>query len=335
MDATGPKNVIMRYHIRSLLNTVFAYCSVLLTSTATLRGQLPPLVDHHQHLFSPASAALSPGLRPISADDLVHMLDQAKIHRAVVLSVAYQFGNPNRPPVEDEYGKVKAENDWTSQQVARYPDRLRGFCGVNPMKDYALEEIARCAKNPQLRFGVKLHFGNSDVDLDNPRHVARIREVFQTANSNRMAIAVHMRPTLSRQRPYGTNQARVFLEEVLPAAPDVPVQIAHLAGAGGYDDPAIDQAIGVFADAIAKNDRRMSRVYFDVSGIAGPGNWVDKGPAIAIRIRQLGLQRVLYGSDGAVTESSRPREAWAAFRRLPLSEGELESIARNEAPYMR
>jgi len=44
----------------------------------------------------------------------------------------YQFGNPNRPPVEDEYAKVRAENDWTSEQIARYPDRLRGFCGLNP-----------------------------------------------------------------------------------------------------------------------------------------------------------------------------------------------------------
>lgn len=321
--------------MKTLTNTVFGYCSVLLISTAILRGQPSPFVDHHQHLFSPTSAALSPGLMPISAEDLVRLLDQAKIRRAVVLSVAYQFGNPNRPPVDDEYGKVRAENDWTSEQVARYPERLRGFCGVNPLRDYALEELARCAKDLQLRFGVKMHFGNSDVDLDNPRHVARIREVFQTANSNRMAIAVHMRPTVSKQRPYGTNQARVFLEQVLSAAPDVPVQIAHLAGAGGYDDPAIDQAIGVFAEAIAKNDKRMSRVYFDVSGIAGLGNWVDKGPVIAMRIRQLGVQRVLYGSDGAVTESSRPREAWAAFGRLPLTEGELEIIARNEAPYMR
>lgn len=27
-------------------------------------------------------------------------------------------------PVEHEYDAVKAENDWTSAQVAKYPDRL-------------------------------------------------------------------------------------------------------------------------------------------------------------------------------------------------------------------
>ena len=69
-----------------------------------------------------------------------------------MLSVAYQFGNPNKPAIKDEYAQVKAENDWTSRQVARFPNRLRGFCSVNPLKDYAIEELARCAKDPQLKY---------------------------------------------------------------------------------------------------------------------------------------------------------------------------------------
>jgi len=31
--------------------------------------------------------------------------------------MAYMFANPNRPAVEDDYTKVRAENDWTSKQV--------------------------------------------------------------------------------------------------------------------------------------------------------------------------------------------------------------------------
>ncbi len=137
-------------------------------------------------------------------------LDSAAIRRALVLSVAYQFGNPNKPAVEDEYAQVKTENDWTSRQVARFPDRLRGFCSVNPLKDYAIEELARCAKDPQLRIGLKLHLGNSDVDLDNPQHVEQLRRVFRAANEHRMAIAVHMRSSVTRKRRYGEAQARVL-----------------------------------------------------------------------------------------------------------------------------
>ena len=215
----------------------------------------------------------------VDAARLITLLDEAGIRQAAVLSLAYMYGNPNRPPVEREYDAVKAENDWTSAQVAKFPDRLVAFCSVNPLRPYALEEIARCARDPQLKRGLKLHFGNSDVNLTNPADAARLREVFALANRQRMAIVVHARTTISKQRPYGAEHARVFLDTLLPAAPDVPVQIAHLAGSGGYDEAGLDDAVGVFVDAIAAKDPRVARLWFDVSGIAGIGNWPTAGRA--------------------------------------------------------
>src|SRR5438445_2022934 len=192
-------------------------CAFALLPFTSLHAQSQPLVDYHQHLFSPAVTKLSPGLKSIDARDLIALLDAAGIRRALVLSVAYQFGNPNKPLVEDEYVHVKAENDWMSEQVARFPDRLRAFCGVNPLKDYALAEIARCAKDPQLHFGLKLHFGNSDVDLENSQHTEHLRRAFRAANDHRMAIVIHMRSSVTRKRPYGAEQARALLNGVLPA----------------------------------------------------------------------------------------------------------------------
>jgi predicted TIM-barrel fold metal-dependent hydrolase len=125
------------------------------------------------------------------------------------------------------------------------------------------------------------------------------------------------------------------LTEVLPSAPDVPVQIAHLAGAGGYDDPLVDEALAVFVGAIAAHDARMTKVLFDVSGVAGLGQWKTKTDLIAKRIREIGVERVLYGSDGAGGGNPTPREAWAAFRELPLTREEVQTIASNVAPYMR
>ena len=315
-------------------------CLVVVATVLFLGGQVSgqppsPTIDHHQHLFSPSSAALAPGLSQVDVDALVKLLDIAGIQRAAVLSVAYQFGNPNRPPINNEYEMVRDENDWTSQQVGRFPTRLVGFCGMNPLKGYALAELARCASDPNLRAGIKLHFGNSDVDLDNPEDVARLRAVFAAANSRRMAVVVHLRPSVTRKRPYGAQQARVFLDQVLTAAPDVTVQIAHLAGAGSYDDPAVDEALAVFVEAVARGDKRMANVYFDISGVTGLGKWADKVTLVATRIRQLGVGRILYGSDGAAAPNLRPREASLAFRRLPLSEAEFRTIETNVAPYMR
>jgi predicted TIM-barrel fold metal-dependent hydrolase len=110
------------------------------------------LIDYHQHLLMPNEK--SP--KSFVASDLVKLLDDAHISRALVLSMAYRYGNPNQPPVANEYAHVKAENDWVSQQVAHYPNRLRAFCGVDPLKDYALAEIARCAQDPNLHYGLKL-----------------------------------------------------------------------------------------------------------------------------------------------------------------------------------
>lgn len=52
------------------------------------------------------------------------------------------------------------------------------------------------------------------------------------------------------------------------------------------------------------------------------------------RIRQVGVERVLYGSDAATGDNLRPREGWAAFRQPPLRQDEFARSARNVAPYL-
>jgi predicted TIM-barrel fold metal-dependent hydrolase len=303
---------------------------------ATLSAQTP-IIDYHQHLFSPDAAALvtgDPASPGIGARHVVALLDSAGIRHALVLSVAYTWGKASRAAVDDEYSHVKAENDWTAQQVMQYPDRFRGFCSFNPLRPYAIDELVRCNNNPQLHYGLKLHFGNSDVDLDNPENVAQVRRIFEAANRRRMAIVVHMRTSLDLRRRYGADAARVFLNELLPAAPDVPVQIAHLAGAGGYD-AATDSALSVFTDAIARHDPRMKNVWFDATVVVRAGMSPDELQQITLRIRQLGVERVLYGSDAAVNPLAYPQAGWEGFQRLPLTDAEFRLIANNVAPYMR
>lgn len=150
-----------------------------------------------------------------------------------------------------------------------------------------------------------------------------------------MAIVAHMRTSISAKIPYGAEEARIVLNEIVPAAPDVPVQIAHLAGAGGYADPLVDAALSVFVDAVAKGDPRTKNLYFDVTTVVLPKTSDELLTLIATRLRQLRLQRILYGSDAAVGDNPPPREGWSAFRRLPLREAEFRTISGNVPPYMR
>ena len=318
---------------------IFACCAVLaaLLSASGARAQPVPLGDFHQHLFSDRIVALAgpdAGLTPLDAQGLVTLLDAAGIRRAVVLSAAYMFGSPRRR-VDDEYARVREENDWTAAQAARYPDRLVAFCGFNPLKDYALAELKRCAALPGLRRGIKLHFGNADVQLDDPAHAHRLRRVFAAANAARMAIVVHLRASIRNQRPYGAAQARIFLEQLMPAAPDVAVQVAHLAGSGpGFDDPPARAVLAALALACERRAPGTRGLWGVVAASAGRDLAPEDAAELARRIRQIGAARVLYGTDAAQGGNLRPREAWAAFLRLPLSEGEFARIARNVPPYM-
>lgn len=296
---------------------------------------IAPAADHHQHLFSQSRVDFQPsGLKTITARDLIGLLDKAGIRRAVLLSTAYGYGRPGSEP-PDEYARVKAENDWNGSQAALFPKRLIAFCSFNPLKEYALDELARCARSPHLRHGIKMHFGSSDVQTEVPEHFEKLKKVFQAANSRRMAIIVHMRASISKKRPYGPEEARAFLE-LLSFAPDIPVQVAHLAGSGpGYDDPPAHSVIEVLADAVAKNDARTRKLWFDAASNAHPSNPAEVSELLVKLIRRIGVKRILYGSDAATGNNLQPRESWEAFRQLKLSEKEMKTIAGNVPPYFR
>ena len=264
----------------------------------------------------------APARDPYSAADYVAELDSAGIRRGVVLSWAYQFAAEFRQ-VADEAAKVRAENDWTGREAARYPDRLVAFCSLNPLRDYAMAELATCAQDPRIR-GLKLHLTTSFFDFRERDHVRKLAAVFEAANTNRMPIIIHMR---TMNPDYGERDAEIFVSEVLVKAPDVPVQIAHLAGWGGYG-PETDAALSVFAKAFASGDPRVSKILFDLSQVTG-GSAATTALMVQ-RIRAIGVDRMLFAVDRAGT----PSEAWQSLHRLPLDPEELRRIALNAAPWL-
>lgn len=269
-----------------------------------------------------------PRLAPIDAEALIRLLDEAGIRRAVVLSTGYAFGSPLSPVAGDEPAAVRRENDWLAAQIASHSDRLFGTCGVNPLKDYAIAELDRCVGQLGLR-GLKLHFANSGIDLRDPAHVARVQAIFREANRLRVPIIAHLWVPGPN---YGRADAEIFLDQILPQAPNVVVQIAHMAGGGpGWND----DALGVYAEAVAARDPRTRNLYFDVATVADEQSLAQLNQ-LAARIRQIGPSRILYASDTAGPGRNPPRTEWANFRgTVPLSDEEFRVIAGNVAPYLR
>lgn len=310
------------------------------------------VVDHHVHLWSSdardvllrAQEALGQEViseeqaRPISAADVVAGLDSAGIERGVVLSTAYFFGVPDLD-VEDERARVRAENDFVARQVAAHPERLTAFFSVNPLADYALDELDRLADDEAFT-GLKLHLGNSDVDLLDGEHVARLREVFARANDHGLALVIHLG---GRSESFGASDAASFLNEILPAAPDVPIQVAHMGGPGGFG-PGTRASAEAFAAALEDHPNRTRNLVFDLSGVPHPTHLARGDSALLRRIeelnrafvdaaRQLGFDRIVFGSDYPAISM---RSYLDGLRRdLPLSDDEFEDLVDDRAPYLR
>jgi predicted TIM-barrel fold metal-dependent hydrolase len=261
----------------------------------------------------------------VDAKALVDQLDEAGINRAVVLSVAYWFGSDFRGlEDEQEHALVRAENDWVANQAALFPGRLISVCSVNPLATYALQEVKRCGEQGRHR-GLKLHLGNSRVDLRQPEHAAVVGRVFAEANRQKLAIIIHLWTDPSFETD-GAAHVAPFLENVLPNVPDVPVQIAHMAGGGR----ATHSALKVLAEAVGRNDPHTRNLFFDVATLVD-GETSDNLRLNVVRMRQVGLERILFGSDTRVPSL----QSWASLRALPLTDEEFRTIAKNVAPYAK
>ena len=271
-----------------------------------------------------------PQLEPlVDGDAIVKMLDDAGIPKALVFSNAYYFAHR---PIEQpgELDQVRAENDWTAAQVARHSGKLYAACSVNPLRAYAVREVERCKSLGVFR-ALKLHFNSSAVDLKKPEHLARVRDVFAAANRLGMPLIAHVQS----EAGYGPEHVRIFLSQVVPMAPDVPVTVNHLWGGGAYSTEAA-AALAVFAEAFARKDPATRNLWFDVAQIAmaAPAE-ADRAQMVA-RMREIGIERMLYGSDGPEWSGVPPAEHWKDFTaKMPLTKAELATIAASVAPYMR
>jgi len=289
-----------------------------------------PLIDYHQHLVSAAFAPLAK-MPERDGAALLRELDSAGIRKAVVLSMGYTFGD-ERKKVEDPDRVTRDENDWTSTQVAASGGRLIGFCSANPLRPAALAELERCLGLPAMT-GIKVHMGNAGVTLRNPAHLARMQQLFAVAEKRRAPVLVHMRARGGED--FGAEDGRLFLEQVVPMAPGIEVIVAHL-GASSPGYPAQnDEVMAVFGAAAQKRDRRMRNIYFDVSANVTDEMTPEQGAQLAQRLRQVGLKRILYGSDLSAPGGSIGA-GWEIFRtRSGLTPAEVRLVFTNRTRFAR
>lgn len=305
-------------------------------------GPIP--ADHHVHLHSPAILAFLPQYcaqverfgkcdpaftAPLKVEDLLTALDEAGIGRAVVMSSGYlpesSMLDPLRPDADE---LMRAANDWTAGLARRYPRRMSAFVAVDPTRATALPEIARWRGDPSVT-GIKLHLTASGTDLRKEADLAALAAVFEAAADADLAIAIHLRP---RTMTYGAADIRRFLAEVLPAAGDTPVQIAHAGGWGGIDEATLS-ALAAFADAKEAQPEQFSNVRWDLAGVwdtmTAPSDLRD----LAALVRRIGPEYFVVGSDWPFNSDLADYYS-EIFPLLPLTPEESEAIRGNVPPYL-
>ncbi|HVS33519.1 MAG TPA: amidohydrolase family protein [Thermoanaerobaculia bacterium] len=296
-------------------------------SAVPVSPRAAPIVDYHQHLVSPAFEPIAK-LPARDGAALVRELDAAGIERAVVLSVGYSFAD-ERKGLPDPDRLTREENDWTAAEVAKNASRLIGFCSANPLRPASLQELERCLALPGMT-GIKVHLGNSGISLRNDAHLAPVQELFALAQRLGAPVLVHMRARGGAN--FGAEDARIFLDQVVTTAPDVEIVVAHLgASSPGYGSQN-DEVMSVFAAAAQRNDPRMNNLFVDVAANVTDEFTAADGETLAQQIRQVGVGRVLYGSD--LSPPGGIQRGWEIFRtRVPLTAAELQQIANNRTRF--
>ena len=311
-----------------------------------------PLVDHHIHIFSPKSSAVLKAIckavgptrcpeeiskEPSTGDDVVHALDAAGIRKGVLLSGAYFFASPAAAVPSDKLApEIRAENTFIVAQAKAHCGRLVPIISVNPLWPGAIAEIDHWGKVGGAA-GLKLHLGNSGFDFRDPVQVRKLAAVFAAADRNHLAIIIHLQTQLSS---YGPEDARIFLSRVLPSAPHVPVQIAHV-GSGGGLDKGVLSVLAVFADAIRDKPTLTRHLVFDLAMVPDLFSNARKLSAAASddvalgkTMRSIGLNRFVPGSDYTFGLDLR---AYYSNQKASLALGDADwrAIAHNQAAYVR
>lgn len=267
-------------------------------------------IDTHFHFLTPGEpkdpewAAFSDGYPETyaGADQAVRALKEAGIDKAVALSAGYWF--------KDEANTAR-ENTFTAAEVAKAPNRLVGFCGINLNQPTALTELERCKKDLKL-VGVKLHLNANKMSFTNEANVAVLKSVFAKADELKMPILIHIADSEIEFRSF---------VRVTWSFPNVRFIIAH-ARNNNYRELIFVPMVLAESPSLPRN------LYADLSGsITGLfGDDSPEMPFIVWYIRKFGADRVFMGSDFPVYSV---KKAFENLEKFPFTNEEKAGIRGN------
>ncbi len=272
------------------------------------------IIDFHTHIFPDAIRENrsdffdgeenfrllyeSPKSKIVSAQQLVEKMEEQGVDRSVV------FGFPWK-----NIQTCRANNDYVLEAVAAYPDRLYGFCCVDPMHPEALAEARRCLDNGLCGLGELAFY---DMDFT-PAVLERLRPLMGLCREADLPVLIHTNEPVGHSYPGKSPISLKQLYDMVRAFPENRIVLAHWGG-------------GIFFYQLLKKEVKeaFANVYLDTA--ASPFLYDEGVFRIAADI--VGAEKILFGSDYPLLP---PQRYFRQMERGGLSAEEIKMVSGDAA----
>ena len=210
-----------------------------------------------------------------TAEELIGSMDRDGVDVSVALNIGWSTN------------ELCAEtNDYIMESVARYPDRLVGFCSVQPnLINEAVAEIERCVKG-----GIK---GIGEIRPDTQRidlaDAEKMRPFTDAVRKHNLILLIHASEPVGHVYPGKGSVTPELLYPFIAANPDIKIVCAHWGG--GLPFYALMPEVG----------KAMENVCFDTA--ASPYLYTSQIYRQVISL--VGADRILFGSDYPLMPQNR------------------------------
>ena len=211
----------------------------------------------------------------VGVDQLIASMDKDHVDKSVV------FGFPWK---HEEFFKMN--NDCVMEAVNKYPDRLYGFCCLDPYHPNSLKEVERC-----LNFGLsgvgELGFYTSDINDETIHYMKPIMEIARIQNK---PVMIHTNEPVGHLYPGKTPLSVKSIYHFIESFPDNTIVLAHWGG-------------GVFFYHLLKKETKnvLNNVYVDSA--ASLYLYDQRIWSVACDI--IGSEKILFGTDYPLLPANR------------------------------
>ena len=293
--------------------------------------------DRHVHILSPELIRIWKGLGiPFSRPDEYYsdidvILKNTAVKRFDLISMAHVYSSEEFSGFKNERELVERENSYVAAARDKNPDKVRAFCSVDPLRDYAINELERCRSQLKMD-GIKLHHNANQVYLTVPAHLAKVKAIFEFAAKYKLPILLHFD---NSHRRFGERDVGLLIDEILKDLKPVRLTIAHFGTSGGFNSRT-KSVIDAFRYRFRTQQwLNKHKITFDISAVAldkdseGVPKLTDAHFAeLAIYIRRLGPERVSFGTDYPLYTPSEYVDI--LLTRLGLSDAEVALLLRDK-----